>query len=125
MLPAAARMRHRQSFERAVRAGHRATRDAVTVHLAREPNREPSSRPEVGFIVGRGVGPAVIRNRVRRRLRHIVRDRLDVLTAQLPGAAIVVRAAPAAAGSDFPKLAADFDRALAAVLSKERAGAAT
>jgi ribonuclease P protein component len=118
-------MRHRHSFERAVRAGHRATRDAVTVHLARESHREPSTRPEVGFIVGRGVGPAVIRNRVRRQLRHVVRDRLDVITAQVPGAAIVVRAAPAAADSDFAKLAADFDRALATVLSKARPGAAT
>jgi ribonuclease P protein component len=67
----------------------------------------PSQR--VGFVVARSVGPAVVRNQVRRRLRHLMRDRLDAIPA---GALLVVRAAPAAATATNTGLAADLDGAL-------------
>jgi ribonuclease P protein component len=59
--------------------------------------------------VSRGVGGAVVRNRVRRRLRHLMRERLDRLP---PGARVVIRANPAAADRSSAQLAADLDRAL-------------
>jgi ribonuclease P protein component len=65
--------------------------------------------PRVGFVVGKAVGNAVHRNRVRRRLRHLARERL----ASLPGSAVlVVRALPAAADTTYGGLAEDFDAAL-------------
>lgn len=65
--------------------------------------------PRVGFVVSRAVGGAVTRNRVQRRLRHVVRSRL----ASLPvGALVVVRALPAAAAASSAELAADLDSAL-------------
>jgi ribonuclease P protein component len=65
--------------------------------------------PKVGFVVGRGVGPAVTRNQVRRRLQHLVAPRL----AQLPaGARLVVRATPGAAGQNSSALAVALDAAL-------------
>lgn len=67
----------------------------------------------VGFIVPRAVGNAVVRNRVKRRLRHLVRHRLGSLPC---GTLVVVRALPRAAGASYADLAADFDAASARVL---------
>jgi ribonuclease P protein component len=64
-----------------------------------------------GFVVPKTVGNAVVRNKVRRRLRHLVRERLAALPA---GATVVVRALPGAAGRSFPELADDLDAALVA-----------
>lgn len=50
--------------------------------------------PLIGFVVSKAVGTAVARNRVKRRLRHLVAAHLDG-TPQ--AARVVVRALPAAA----------------------------
>jgi ribonuclease P protein component len=63
----------------------------------------------VGLVVGRTVGPAVIRNRVKRRLRALLRPRLAVLP---PGSVLVVRALPPAATAGSATLAADLDAGL-------------
>lgn len=64
---------------------------------------------QIGFVVSKAVGPAVTRNRVKRRLRHLARERLS----SLPGAAVlVVRALPPSGTASFPALTADFDAAL-------------
>ena len=55
----------------------------------------------VGFITSRKIGGAVVRNRVRRRLREIVRRHQRELTN---GIAIVVIARPAAARSSYGAL---------------------
>jgi ribonuclease P protein component len=85
--------------------------------------RSPASGhpARAGFVVSKAVGPAVTRNLVTRRLRHLLRDRLDLLPA---GADLVVRALPAAATRPYDELAADLDAALAkAVRRPERAAA--
>jgi ribonuclease P protein component len=75
----------------------------------------------VGFVVSRAVGGAVVRNQVKRRLRHLARERLT----SLPGSAVlVVRALPPAASASSAELGADLDRALARVLRRSDAGAA-
>lgn len=62
-------------------------------------------------MVSKAVGPAVVRNRVRRRLRHLVRER----TTELPaGSTLVVRALPSAAEVSYARLGTDLDAALAA-----------
>jgi ribonuclease P protein component len=63
----------------------------------------------VGFVVSRRVGNAVVRNRVRRRLREQTRHRLDALP---PGTLLLIRALPEAAGATSVDLAAALDRAL-------------
>ena len=58
-----------------------------------------------------------MRNQVKRRLRHLVADRL----AEVPdGARLVVRALPPAAGCSSALLGSDLDHALAAALRKAR-----
>ena len=82
----------------------------MTVHVA------PSSAPgvRVGFVVARSVGPAVVRNRVRRRLRHLLHARLAGPPAGLDpaGLDIVVRAHPEAALLSSDILAPQLDAAL-------------
>jgi ribonuclease P protein component len=71
----------------------------------------------VGFTVSKAVGAAVVRNRVKRRLRHLTREHLPTLEA-LPGrAALVVRAQPAAASASYAELGADLTRCLQRVTS--------
>jgi len=65
--------------------------------------------PRVGFVVSRAVGNAVVRNRVKRRLRHLAREHL----ASLPDSAVlVVRALPAAAAAPSKELDDDLTRSL-------------
>ena len=63
-------------------------------------------------MVSKAVGHAVTRNLVKRRLRHLVRVRLDSLP---PRGMLVVRALPAAAESSYDELAGELDRCLAKV----------
>jgi len=63
----------------------------------------------VGFVVAKSVGPAVTRNRVKRRLRHMMRERIQALPG---GSMLVVRALPASAGASSRDLAGELDRCL-------------
>jgi ribonuclease P protein component len=80
------------------------------------PARNPA-KPSVraGFVVSKAVGGAVVRNRVRRRLRHLMRSRLDRLPDRTD---VVVRALPAAANRTYAALGADLDGALSTVISQ-------
>ena len=112
MLPAQARLRRSADFAAAVRrSSTRVGRRTLVAHLHQRSEDGPAARAQAGFIVSRAVGGAVVRNRVKRRLRHLVADRLDRLPA---GSVLVVRALPAAAGAAGAQLAADLDSALAA-----------
>jgi ribonuclease P protein component len=127
MLPAAHRMRRREDFTLAVRRGRRAGCPHLVVHLWVDPdvpNRpdhssayppvEPAREPtRVGFVVSKAVGGAVVRTRVKRRLRAQVADRLRSLPA---GSLVVVRAQPPAAAAASADLAAALDRTLRRLL---------
>lgn len=116
MLPAENRMRRARDFEWTMRHGRRAARRLLVVHAARERDAGPTAT--VGFVVSRAVGGAVVRNSVRRRLRHLMRERL----ARLPGGIeIVVRARPGAAGARREQLTAELDDALDRALGRVEA----
>jgi ribonuclease P protein component len=107
------RLTHGPSFGRAVRAGRRAGSRTVVVHLAAPVGDgvgEADRPPRIGLVVGKAVGNAVARNLVKRRLRHLMRERVTSLP---PSALVVVRALPAAAGASFDELGKDLDHALA------------
>lgn len=63
--------------------------------------------------MSKAVGGAVVRNKVKRRLRHLMRDRVDQLP---PGSLVVVRALPGAGDADHAQLAQDLDAALQRLL---------
>lgn len=111
MLTAEHRLRRSDEFTTAVRRGATARRSAVVVHAA--VGGDGPSR--VGFVVGRAVGGAVVRNAVRRRLRHLVAARLDEIPL---GSTVVVRALPGAASSSRRSLESDLERALATAVSR-------
>jgi len=114
MLPAAARMRRRAEFSETVRGGGRAGRKLLTGHLLLRPGRDEPAR--VGFVVSRAVGTAVVRNRVRRRLRHLARGYLGSLPG---GSLLVVRANPRAATARQADLAADLDLVISTLLRRQ------
>ena len=63
--------------------------------------------------MSKAVGGSVVRNKVKRRLRHLMRDRV----AQFPpGSLVVVRALPGAGDADHAQLARDLDAALQRLL---------
>ncbi len=103
-------MRSAPEFRRTIRSGVRAGRTTVVVSALRADPQAADSRAvgtsaaesepvsvRVGFVVSKAVGNAVIRNRVRRRLRHLSRPLLE-RTPQ--GTCVVVRALPPAAHPD-------------------------
>ncbi|MBF9068164.1 ribonuclease P protein component [Streptacidiphilus fuscans] len=129
MLPSENRLRRREDFATAVRRGRRAGRPLLVAHLftggtgvspetAGVPMTEPANPhgaggnflpARAGFVVSKAVGVAVVRNRVKRRLRHLMAERIGRLPA---GSLIVVRALPSAAEAEYADLARDLDSAL-------------
>jgi ribonuclease P protein component len=90
------------------------------VHLApgipatvAQPNPDEPLTARAGFVVSRAVGGAVVRNAVTRRLRALVRERIDQLPA---GSLLVVRALPSAGVATFAELGAQLDSCLARLL---------
>ena len=84
-------MRHSEDFRRTVRRGVRIGRPTLVLHAVQPPGPH---EVRVGFVVGKAVGSAVTRNRIRRQLRHLA-------AAQVPGTPaavdVVVRVLPRAA----------------------------
>ncbi|MEU2239768.1 ribonuclease P protein component [Streptomyces sp. NPDC018338] len=118
MLPTENRLRRREDFATAVRRGRRAGRPLLVVHLrsgATDPHAPGESAPptRAGFVVSKAVGGAVVRTQVKRRLRHLLRDRLSELP---PGSLVVVRALPGAGDADYAQLARDLDAAFQRLL---------
>jgi ribonuclease P protein component len=120
LLPPERRVRRREDFTATVRGGRRAGAGGLVVHLAFAPDlTAPDLHPaRAGFIVGRSVGSAVIRNRLRRQLRHLLAPRLLALPA---GTDVVVRASAVAADSSAGELATRLDGLLNRVLAADRA----
>jgi ribonuclease P protein component len=107
-------MRRRAEFTAAVRGGSRAGCRLVSGHLLiRQGQQEPA---RVGFVVSRAVGGAVVRNRVRRVLRHLARGYLGSLP---PGSLLVVRADPRAATARQADVAAELDLVIRALLRRQ------
>jgi ribonuclease P protein component len=115
VLPSDNRLTDGASFRHTVRTGRRAGSRTVVVHLVVDESAVDGSGPRIGFVVSKAVGNAVVRNRVKRRLRHLAREHVS----SLPGSAVlVVRALPASASAPTRELSADLSRCLARVQSE-------
>lgn len=113
-------MRRRDEFTLAVRRGRRAGRPNLVLHLlsGADPTADIKAAPVAGFIVAKTVGNAVVRNKVRRRLRHIVRAHVHRLPA---GSLLVVRANPRAATAHHDELVEDFEAGIQRLLGPDGA----
>ncbi|MDO4900740.1 MAG: ribonuclease P protein component [Actinomyces sp.] len=130
MLPAAHRMLRSEDFSAAVRSGARSGSRRLVVHYCAGPNPvldhgldspptvdatgavgvSGDAPTRVGIVVSKKQIPrATHRNRIKRRVRALMRARLGDLE---PGARIVVRPLAAADGATSAELAADLDRLL-------------
>jgi ribonuclease P protein component len=121
VLPAESRIRRRSDFTAAVRRGSRSGRKLLTGHLLVPAAGAAGGDcpPRAGFVVSRAVGNAVVRNRVRRRLRVLVREYLSSLPG---GSLLVVRAHPQAATANQADLAAELNLVMN-TLVRRQAGA--
>ena len=103
MLPARHRLRERSDFTSAVRGSGstRAGGRLIVVH-ANQTDARAELPPRVGFVVSKAVGNAVVRNRIKRRLRAAMASELSGIPS---GVDLVVRANPAASGATYLELA--------------------
>jgi ribonuclease P protein component len=92
------RIRDRQSFRRLGAEGRRVRSGVLWCTFVPDPNLSP---PRVAFALGRTLGPAVVRNRLRRRLRAVL------AAADLPPGLYLVGARPDGAGRSSTELAFD------------------
>ena len=102
------RVRDRRTFAALSERGARGRQGPITVLFLAEQDLPP----RVAYAVGRSTGSAVVRNRLRRRLRAIVRELQPV-----PGAYLVRAAAPAAA-LPYDELRSTVRRAIDAAVSR-------
>lgn len=103
-------MSHSEDFRRTIRQGVRVGRSTLVLHA----DSSPSDQVRVGFVVSKAVGGAVVRNRVKRRLRHLSADRLADTPA---GTRMVVRALPRSAEAPID-LRTDLPSAWASALRR-------
>ena len=103
-------MRSGEDFRRTMRRGAKGAQPTLVSHVLLSTSVPGTGgHTSVGFVVSKAVGSAVSRNRVKRQLRHLMRERV----ASLPqGTKVVVRALPSSGGSASSTLANDLDIAL-------------
>jgi ribonuclease P protein component len=121
--PKTSRLLKHADFDRVYRQGKRHFSANMTVFWARRgvPGKpgfgllgcgsEPRG-PRVGFTVGRVLGGAVVRNRIKRRLREAVRRGLAGFDAPVD---VVINPKKSALTAEMPKLQQEVGAALAAI----------
>ena len=108
-LPRRATLRKSADYQSCYRAGRRRHGPLLTLHF--QPN--PAGTPRLGITASRRVGPAVVRNRLKRWVREIYRRAPG--RAALPPFDLVVHLKPEAREAAFAAFAAELERLLAEV----------
>ena len=104
-MPALATLRRNWEFQQVFRVGKNNAGREIVVYTLRNRNRRRPAR--FGFCISKKVGCAVVRNRLRRRLREICRAALPQLQ---DGWDIVLVARSDAAESSYQELDKAFQR---------------
>jgi ribonuclease P protein component len=101
------RLSGRQSFGRIRAEGSRFSHGELWMIWVADAAANP---PRIGYAVGRALGTAVDRNRVRRRLRALMAD--AARAGRIPGGLYLVGTRSGAVSSPSANLAVDLDRLL-------------
>jgi ribonuclease P protein component len=115
-LPSEQTVRRRADYLRCYRTGRRRQGSLALLYFV--PNQLEG--PRLGITASRKVGNAVVRHRLKRRIKEIYRRWQD--RSQLPPLDLVVHLKPEAGKSDFPALKAEVLRLLSGL--RERRGPA-
>jgi ribonuclease P protein component len=111
--PRSARLLRHADFERVYKQGRRHFSASITVFYWPRPESEtPATGLRVGFTVGRVLGGAIQRNRMKRRLREAVR-----MTRPVTGIAadVVINPKKSLLTADFAALKNEVSRAFAVI----------
>ena len=118
-------LRKHSDFERVYKQGRRHFSPHMTVFfLRRAAGALPEKGSRIGFTVGRVLGGAVERNRIKRRLREAVRLRRSLLELALEGAVdavgvdIVINPKKSVLKLEFAVVLEEVGRALDAIAKK-------
>ena len=107
--PKSRRLRKRAEFQRVYEQGRRIRSSLFTAHVRDAETADPG---RVGLTVPRAIGKAVVRNRVKRRLREAVRRHW----LELPdGLEVVFHARRPIVDASWPRLESEVQRAFQAV----------
>ncbi len=125
--PRAARLLKHCDFERVYKQGRRHFSPHMTVFYLRRAEGAlpetglPERSSRIGFTVGRVLGGAVERNRIKRRLREAVRQRRSSLELGLPGGCsvdVVINPKKSVLTLEFAVVLEEVGRALDAIAKK-------
>jgi ribonuclease P protein component len=100
------RIRERSAFTRLALEGRRTRAGVLWCTYIHDPTATP---PRVAYALGRAIGPAVVRNRLRRRLQALL------VGSSLPPGLYLFGAQPIAAQRSQSELAFDLARLVASV----------
>jgi len=107
------RVRGRDAFRRLTTDGTRIRRSGLWCTWCPDPSTTTTS---VAFSLSRALGPAVTRNRLRRRLRAILRE----MAPTLPGGLLMIGANQRAIELTFDRLRMELQQLLSTAISSTR-----
>jgi ribonuclease P protein component len=113
--PRAARLLKHADFERVYKQGRRHFSSHMTVFYLRQAEGISDREARTGFTVGRVLGGAVQRNRIKRRMRNAVRQRRALLLGPVD---IVINPKKSVLKVEFPILLDEVSRAFEVIARK-------
>ncbi len=113
----ASRLLKHADFDRVYRQGKRHFSANLTVFWLRADASTPA-RPRIGFTVGKALGGAVVRNRIKRRLREAVRMNLSGFSNPVD---VVINPKKSALTAEMPKLKQEVSAAFGAIAKQTSA----
>ena len=114
--PRAARLLKHSDFDRVYKQGRRHFSSHMTMfYLRQAEGASPNESARVGFTVGKVLGGAVDRNRIKRRLREAVRQRRSVLRGAVD---VVINPKKSVLTVEFSLVLEEVGRALEAIAKK-------
>ncbi|HEY6445688.1 MAG TPA: ribonuclease P protein component [Acidobacteriaceae bacterium] len=107
------RLRKHEEYQRVYQASRRHTSASMTYfYCVRKSGEPPTNQPRIGLTTPRALGGAVVRNRIRRRMREAVRMHVRELPQQVD---LVLHPRKQVLEMDFPRLEQEVSRVFAAV----------